>query len=257
MRCEEVHRELGPYLDSELSPDLSFEIGEHIQNCRACSERLHSEKKIEKHLQSVILKEDREDLRIWDNAVEKVTGVGQRFRKLRIGYIAAAAALILAVGFSAWHLALQHHELDLARFVAQGHEDYLENRQKPAVETQDPRELGRYFSERLGFPVGFTREFPRGYTLTGGRTCFLHGVPAAFWMARKGDALLSIFSFARHQLAIFPDAAKRSAAESGRLHCQVGDLEFFALVDGEQVISAIGNLRADELEGVILHLAGK
>ncbi len=256
MKCEEVHRELGPYLDSELSADLSFEIGEHIQNCQACSDRLHSEKKIEKRLQSVILKESREDQRIWDNAVKKVTGIGPKSRKLSYGYIAAAASLILVVGFSVWYVAFQHHEMDLARSVAQSYLDYLGNGQQPALETRDIQKLENFFSERVDFPSGFARDFPEGYILTGGKTCFLDGVLSTFWMVRKGTRVLSIFSFSRDQLTAFPEA-ELAVSEAGRFHCRVGNLEFFTLVDRQRVISGIGDMNADELERLILHLAGR
>lgn len=257
MKCEDVHRELGPYLDSELSADLSFEIGEHIQNCRACSERLYSEKKIEKYLQSLIRKESAEDRRIWDNALEKATGIGPKSRKLRMGYMAVAASLILAVGFGVWFVALQHHEMDLARSVAKIYLDYLVNEQLPAMETRNIHELENFFSDRVDFPSGFARDLPEGYLLTGGKTCFLDGVLATFWMIRKDTKVLSLFSFARKQLTAFPEAAALADSKAGRFHCQVGNLEFFTLVEEQRVISGIGDINADELEKLILYMAGQ
>lgn len=256
MKCEEVHRHLGLYLDSELSNDLSFLIAEHIQSCPSCLERFHSEQKIEKHLRSVLCQDGPEDLQIWDNALAKVTGIRPKLRKHWFGYIAAAACLLLALGLGTWFTTFRHHEMDLASSVAQCHLEYLGNRLGPAIETRDIQRLERFFSERMEFPTSFVRDFPSGYILTGGKTCFLDKVPAVFWMVRKGNVALSIFSFARDQLLVFPDATKLAAAKDGRFHCKVGDFEFFTLVDQKRVISAVGEVSGEELETLLLHLAG-
>ena len=54
MKCHEVHKLIGPYLDSELDAKTSFDIEEHLQSCDDCADLVEAERRLDERIFSVL-----------------------------------------------------------------------------------------------------------------------------------------------------------------------------------------------------------
>ena len=251
MRCHDVTRLLPLYLDSELSPETSFAVAEHLERCPACLARVEGERRLEERIRTRLMEPASDDAAAWERAVRRAAGQGARGRRWhRTGLIAAGfAALVLAVCLP--HI---HRELDLAgsaaadpaRFVAEVAEEGL----PPASLDQLEAIAGRTF--RAARPVPPT--LPAGYRLLKVGRCTLDGAPVAYLVLAGDGEPVSLFLMERPELARFPGAAGRLAEDPAGVACQVDGRAFFLAGAPDHLACGIGRLAPSRLRDLVLWL---
>ncbi|MBI4566420.1 MAG: zf-HC2 domain-containing protein [Planctomycetes bacterium] len=248
MNCAKVHRYLTLYLDSELSPETTYEITHHLERCEDCRGRMEGELRFEETFRKIVSKGNAAGNLAWDRAWAKT--FGWRRRRVVIG-LAAAASLALVAG--ALVMFVPHRETDLALAMLKSHEQYLAGAMGPAVETDDPDRLTNYFSGKFSFAPSLGRP-PGDVKLLGGRCCYLDRSPCAYLMAHAGNTAVSFFLADASQLSAFPEAAGKM--KEGVFRCRAGPFHVLAFRDGNRLVGAIGELSAKHLESVTRALVG-
>lgn len=120
-RCEEALELLEPYLDGDLSPAQTSQLGEHLERCRACTAELELAGRIQRELRSMpqldcppeVLERSRLARR------GEVVPFRPRDRSLGVRIAAIAAALLLAVGAGAVFLRFDRRSQPSPQQIAQ------------------------------------------------------------------------------------------------------------------------------------------
>lgn len=217
MKCDESLRFLSPYLDSELDPKTSFEIGRHLEECASCKARFEQEEALERKIEAALRPGEAAspaDAAIWakvDGTVraEAARGEGRSGRGHRAKLLVALLLLAIVAGSV---VAMRRTPCPfglLGEGACHSHNGYLDGTEKPEVVTSKPDEIASFFSQGLGFSV----RTPARLELTGARRCAFGPVRVAYLMGKVSGEPVSVFVFPTSELASFPDA--RAATERG------------------------------------------
>lgn len=103
MDCREVKKWLSPYLDSELGATQTFEVGEHLARCPACTTRFEAEQKVDTLMRDR-LEQDLMPPELWEKIARRVSGTNRLSVSRGSRRLVLAACLLLAalVGTAFW-----------------------------------------------------------------------------------------------------------------------------------------------------------
>ena len=254
MMCHDVTRLLPLYLDSELSPETSFAIAEHLGSCAACQARVERERKLEEEVRDRLTKPAPEDGDAWEQAVRAMAsrreaGVRQERRGIAVAAAVGVAALLLAA-----IIPRAHGELDLARSAATDHARFAIQVAAEDVSRATMDELQAVASRTISGAVHVPAGPPAGYRILKVGRCNLDGAPVAYLIIAGSGEPVSLFLMDRQEMSRFPEAARRLAKDPGGVACDVKDCVFYLAAADELLAFGVGELSAAELERLVLWL---
>ncbi|MBI4230224.1 MAG: zf-HC2 domain-containing protein [Planctomycetes bacterium] len=122
MRCEEIVRYWGAYLDSELGPETQIEMSAHLEQCPECADRLGKEQQVERKIAQGL--SDTPDWGAFWGDVERRVRAKGRSRILPFRWMAIAASLLVLVGVA--FLATRKDPSPMARLALAHHQAGVE-----------------------------------------------------------------------------------------------------------------------------------
>ncbi len=243
MKCEDVRRYVGPYLDSELDPRTSFEVARHLEGCAGCRARFDSEGVLERALAKELARTEPGDDATWERALRRAGGPRSGRPWISLGsswrWAAAASGVLAAAAVLVWLLALGGNGL-----ASELRKDYRKRARGGSpleLSSRDAREVEEFFKDRMGLSVPVP--VPEGWELLGGRKCALRGIPTAFILYRLQGRDVTAYVFLSDHLDRFEGAG----ALQDPLMDEAGEVRVAALRSGPHVVGAAGAVHCHQL----------
>jgi anti-sigma factor RsiW len=243
------------YLDSEGDPELHFRLGDHLAMCPQCVEWLARQGRFECALKAR-LAEGEETPGLWDRALKRADALppaARRRRLVRVGLLAVAAALLLAVAAGLW-FALRppaHHAHDLPLVAVDWHERLLRGETRPDFESTSDQAVDRYLKEKVPFKVHCPPEADVDFAVQGAGVCPLKDRRlAAYIVGRVGGSPVSILVLDHSALGAFP--LEGSYLKGGNRHkCSEGGYQMVSGVVADNVVVVVGAAPLEDLERLL------
>jgi anti-sigma factor RsiW len=248
MRCHEVRRFIGPYLDSELDARTSLEIEQHLENCSECARVFEAEKKLDARMFSV-LRQGEKTFGLWEAAEKRVAPVKRLLRFKAFWPLAAAASLVLLAGGVV--LAVKTHTIDLAIAVEECHDEYVRKLHGVQFTGAVPEEIKKQFGGRLDTAAFSFRPLSGGFSARGARFCRVQTVPAAVILGDYENLPVSLIVLKSSELEHFPKLKKRFVSGHSVVCSRAGRYQFAARVVDGHVVCIVGDAPRPELEALL------
>lgn len=203
MNCKDVRTFLGPYLDSELDPTTSYELGLHLNACADCRTRVERERGLESVLAAAVAGRDATTSEMWARALARLEPRPGRRRRPWLAFVLASAAAALALALAAWTL-FPARPPDLLEAAVRDHEEFLGGKFGPELATNDPARAAAFLRERVAVSAQLPPD-TAGYRLLGVRCCVLRGALLGLALYSVGGAPASVFLLPERELEAFPE----------------------------------------------------
>lgn len=256
MNCHDVRKYLSLYLDSELSPETTFEISQHLEDCPACRSRLHKEEQLESTIRVMLQRSTAGDETAWQEASKSFAGqetsrvVPARRWIFRVAGVAAAVLLTM----TAVKLYFSHPELDLAAVTASEHRTFLSTGSDTFGVGNDLDQIQQLVRQELGESYRCSLQTSLAARIVGARPCILDGVRTVHIVVSGFESPVSLFCFQSDDLIRFPMALARVQQEGPLIHCRVDDLNFQLLDTPDGAVCAVGTAEPAVLNQLFLQL---
>lgn len=237
MNCFDSEHFLEAYADNELDLGRALDIERHLDDCPACRQRVSSVRSLRRgignarlyrtapaSLKSEILK------KLAPSSVVELP----RFRSNRGMWLAAAAALLLAVLLlGVW---FRPGEPKLVAEVVDGHRRSLLAAHLADVMSTDRHTVKPWFQGKLDFSPKVEDPAEQGFPLVGGRLDLIADRPVAALVYRRGEHRINLFTW--------PEAGGR---ETGIATFSRQGFNVVHWCSGEMNFWAVSDLNQDEL----------
>jgi anti-sigma factor RsiW len=248
MNCEKVYQLTLDFLDSNLSPETTRAISDHLASCKACRDTVDAEQKLEDRVSSSLRHSSPDDEAIWSRALEKLpktTRTGSR-RNPRILYwgfsaVAAVAAAVLIL--------LSNRQPSFETLITDDYQEYLSGNMQLAVESSHFEDVSAYFQEQLDLQINACEPLEDNLRLVGGRTCYLNSIATALLIFHDGNTPVSVFVLPDEAIGQFAEAAH--ALHATGISSQIGDIRLRGQQVGDRVICAVGGTDDQTLDRLI------
>ena len=206
MTCNDVERDLDPYVDRELRPDVDAVLGQHLRGCVACRRRVADREAIGLLVSSVPYHSAPDRLRL-----QLLTQARRaRWRRSALAW-AAAAAVVVSLGSGialvrSSRTAVGPGADSMVNAVVDGHVRSLMADHLVDVASTDQHTVKPWFLGQLDYSPPVRDLAALGFPLVGGRLEYLSGRPVA--------AL--VYQYQKHTINLFiwPTGADTTAAAS-------------------------------------------
>lgn len=254
MDCVTIRRYLTLYLDSELGPETTFEISQHLEECPVCQKVFEQESDLESKLQLILSRERDTDSEMWSRVFRRVIRPHRsRFTLTRIAPVVTAAMIILVVAFGDG--LLWHHELDLAAATEQAHIEFLEKPLKRFAVSEAAVRASEYFREHLSQSFALADITIPEVEFIGGNLCNVGGIETAHLLYDVRQTPVSVFWLDSKDLDSFPEVKERINVEAPAIHCQVNQDRFYVRLTKKGVFGGIGAINPEQLQELVDHLS--
>ena len=232
MSCEHAQTVLHGYLDGELDAARASEFERHLESCPDCLSALEAQETLRSALQRAQLYESaplalRSKIRA---NLPAASGSKFGFRRLQLGWLAAAAAILLvaSIGWRMMPSVNQDDRYQVAEMV-DAHLRSLQANHLTDVTSTDQHTVKPWFDGKLDFapPV---RDFASdGFPLQGGRLDVLRGRTVAALVYGRRKHVVNVFVWPTSE----PDVSARSGSHLGYqwVGWRKGGMEFCAVSD--------------------------
>jgi anti-sigma factor RsiW len=223
--CDEVERDLDPYVDRELDPPAAQAVRDHVATCARCRARIADREALGRLVRSVPYYPATDRLRA------RVAAQSARSAWTRRAVTwAAAAALLVSVGGGITLLRSASLRDDaIVDEVVSGHVRSLMADHLFDVQSTDQHTVKPWFLGKLDFSPPVVDLAPAGFPLVGGRLDYLGGQPVAALVYQRNKHTINVF--------VSP-AGARTAPTNGRSvrgfhvhHWIKDDMSFWAVSD--------------------------
>jgi len=253
MKCQEIHKLIGPYLDSELDAKTSFDIEQHLQTCDDCALLVEAERRRGERIISV-LRHGEKTPELWrqlETLVAAPTFWQRLRRRPRFAVVSLAVAMAaLALLGSVW-IWWRGDPLDLAVLVEHDHREFLAGKFQPDFTGTPPESIVAASSGRLDSAAFGTWPALSGFRTEGSRLCHLSGVPAAWTLGRYRDVPVSLIVLKRTELDHFPEVRQRLESGEAVVCSRRGRYHFAARLVGDQVVCVMAAASMQALEELV------
>jgi anti-sigma factor RsiW len=229
VNCREVGRLLDAYVDNELTLSESAEIGEHVEDCADCHQRLADLESLGRLIRSLPTHIAPGRLRAALTARPARRRVAPRALAVAV---AAAAVMIASIGAGLAVRAVRSRQTvgdSVAEAVISSHVRALMGEHLLDVPTSDQHTVKPWFLGRLDFSPPVTDLGAAGYPLVGGRLDYVAGRPVAAVVYKRRQHTINLF--------IWPAAVPDASIEAGSIrgfqvrHWVRGRMTFWAVSD--------------------------
>ena len=248
MRCADVDRLMGLFLDSELSSETAYEIEQHLKGCPACAARMEKERNLETQMRGLLIQERSGDDEAWDRAVQGLRQTRRKMWKLRL--LAPIAAVFLAAFVLLWPRA-KGPELDLALAAASDHAKFLREIQAEAPAADPMAAFAAAAHVVLATGARIPSEAPAGYAPLKAGRCTLRGRPVAYLTLKYFRNPVTLFLMEPSSLQRFPAASARLSREPDGVSCRVGPSAFFLERSPDALACGIGGVSGQDLRQLV------
>jgi anti-sigma factor (TIGR02949 family) len=226
--CDEVERDLDPYVDRELAADSAAAMREHLSTCASCRQRVSDREALGRLVRSVPYYEAPDRLRA------RVSGPVQRTRSARrLLAWAAAAVLVVSVGggISLLRPAATRSDASGAVIddVVNGHVRSLMAEHLFDVQSTDQHTVKPWFLGKIDFSPPVVDLASAGFPLVGGRLDYVSGRPVAALVYQRQKHTINVFVWPASDVS---PGVKESAVRGFHVRHWVRDgMSFWAVSD--------------------------
>lgn len=248
MRCHEVRRFIGPYLDSELDAKTSLEIEQHLESCGECARVFEAEEKLDARIFTA-LRRGEKTLGLWETAEKRIRPVKRLLRLKAFWPMAAAASLMLLAGGAM--LVANAERIDLAIAVEECHEDYVRKVHGVEFTGAVPEEITKKLGDRLDTAAFSYRPISGEFSTHGARFCSVETVPAAVILGDYQNVPVSLIVLKLSELEHFPKLKRRFLSGHSVVCSRAGRYQFAARVVDGHVVCIVGDAPRPQLEALL------
>ena len=208
MICEDVERDLDPYVDRELDPAAAAAVREHIAICASCRARVAERQALGRLVRGspYYAAPDRVRQRVMTRSAHSMW-------TRRLAAWAAAAVLLMSIGGAGAFIRSSSVRDDvLVNALVDGHVRSLMADHLFDVESTDQHTVKPWFLGKLDFAPPVVDLAPAGFPLVGGRLDYLNGAPVAALVYQRNKHTINVF--------VLPE---RDVTGGGRMHGPFAD----------------------------------
>ena len=226
MTCHEVGRMLDAFVDDELTPAEAVSIGDHIEGCAACRQRLDRLESLGRLVRSVPYHPAPDRLRMKVARVPKRV----RVRPMTLAW-AAAATLVVTLGGAAGFRAMQTAKATslVAEEIVNRHVSARMSGHLFEVRSSNEHTVKPWFQGKLDFSPPVADLAQAGFPLIGGRVDSIAGRSVAALVYQRRDHVINVFVLPAFDRTTTGDA--RSIRGFQERHWTQADLSLWAVSD--------------------------
>lgn len=238
MKCDEVLKVVGEYLDSELDPRTNLLVSRHIDACSGCYQRFDQERRVESAFSGILRQPP--DPKFWNKIERKIRGGDVH----PVRWLLAAGIIAAIVGSVFWMLRPSSPSMSLPQESLRCHERVLAGQLEPDFKSAFAVGL----SSRLGFPIHLSGVGQIHAKINAARVCELGKQSIGLLWGELESKPVTFMILHERVVNMFPQ-------EGRSMQAVVHGYSFQAIKSGELYYCGIGQVTPRALEEALNKLA--
>ncbi|MBS1903914.1 MAG: zf-HC2 domain-containing protein [Bacteroidetes bacterium] len=201
METPDIHSQLHPYLDGELSAEERSYFVEHLRTCAQCAEQVRAYSLLHQRLKTAFPSElVPESVRDHIRAAAVVAPPAKRLVPIISWRMAGVAACVVALLCSVWfftHRSVPSSEDAEATEFVTDHTNAVTQGVASSIASADYTAVSEWVRETVGFTPTFSASESGGYELLGARSAHVAGKQVAVIRLKLRGEVVDVYEFPR------------------------------------------------------------